>query len=1764
MITKLVSTDGYTVNLSYNTYSFLTAVTYTDLTAKTISFGYGGVNAISSVTYEDGKTANYTYVSGTHRLKSLSDIDGYKFEVTYTGGTSIKPLRVSGVTEKGMNGTMGQQMTMTYGVKSMTLTDVTNSRTYLYSFSSLGTIKSIVDITSNDKAAYAAYYEYNNKSTDQLNKGNLTFASQTQKSIINLLKNHSFENSSGQTFTVWGTNNSPTAGGSYSTAKAHLGTHSVKLNRPSGNNSSRVLSYVTANLTAGKEYTFSAYVNTSEMTTVTKGASLLIYYSSSGNTYSFESEAVTETTGSNEWKRIFVTFVPVYSGYASICLSLSGATGSVYFDNIQLEEGDLSEYNLLENAGFDYSSLGWTYPYSGMSTYSSTGGFPEGCGKISGGPSARPHIYQTLNVSGSKDDVYVATAMAQASYAPTFHGNYAMLVRFYNGNTTINTEWIKFNPDTNAWHKAAGQAIAGGNYTKITVFLLYYNGTNSAYFDNIALTKDYFGNTYTYDEKGNIKSTKDLANSEENTFTYNGNSHLIKQTNISGSKIEYTYNSTKTHQLDSVLASGITSSFTYDNYGNVVTSKSRNADSTKIIYSGAAYNERGDMTATSDSLGNTTSYLYKERLVDEVTDASGAKAKYEYNSSRLPTKSTFTKGSTTAEVSYGYNSNNYLTSLTSPGGTVYGFTYDAFGRKVSTSVGQTTLSTNTYSNKGLLTSTVYGNGYTRSFAYDYLNRLKSESVGNDVRVSYNYDGKGRIAEKKDYLAGVTTKNEYDLLDRIAVVNTIDNSTNSIIQSAKVNYDNKNRVSGINYSYLGTTKSTGFVYGTGTTQEPSVIYGVKTGTTNALSYTYDDLYRRTERKLDDASNFKNEYTYEAGKRLTDWRFESSLWDERGVSGDFNGDGYTDLAMMYGFSNMHGRIYVWLSDGNGGYSNPINAFDSTSYDSEKIKGTITAGDYDGDGLDEIAAFYDLGGASFELQVFDQTSATPTYVAFSKQVWYTANGTFYSSRVKNRVTSGDYDDDGIDEIATMYYYDNLSMKIFVFNPVQSGNTWSMSGSPWYSAGAGTFDSSKVTGRFVSGDFDGDGVDEIAAMYDKGSYSMDTYVFKKNSGTNTFTRETWLTAGNGVFGAEFVTGTLIAGNFVGDSKDDLAMIYHYSSCAKILVCKSLGTSFDHWYQKHNGNGNYTFEGMQYRVFGGNIDGSGFDEIVAMHKQGAKAFSIFTFKITSSSQFELDNGVWNSQAVVDTTSSATTTRVATEKIGSDTYAYTYDVLGNITEIKKNGSDWRSYEYDDLGELIRENNVDIDLTYIYTYDNGGNILTKEVYSYTTGEVSGDPEAAVDYTYSTGEWRDLLTSFNGDSITYDAIGNPTSYLGHTLTWTEGRRLSSIQGVASYNYNSDGILVSKTVGNTTHKYYLDGSKIICEERSDGIILHFFYDESGNLFAFENGSTRYYYVRNILGEIIGIIDTTGAYVARYTYDAWGNPIEITDGSGNDVSSNSSHIANINPFRYKGYYYDAEIGFYYLQSRYYDPQVGRWITPEPNVLNGEFDSGASIIACNVFAYCANKPIINFDSNGEFILTAIIIGVCAGAVIGGTIGGVSAYNSAKESGETGSDLFLSTIKGFGKGVLIGGIGGGLVAGTGGAIAAYGVSSVISTAMITTTISVGAKATEVGVLQYKKSKNEGLSGWKIANNCVDSIFHNSPSIFSPVATKTATTSASYFITDIAKYKVVPLKYKSYLSFSSKIWPLSYIFPALNLYGMGVSFFCEDPLIRAKERGYFLK
>ena len=317
--------------------------------------------------------------------------------------------------------------------------------------------------------------------------------------------------------------------------------------------------------------------------------------------------------------------------------------------------------------------------------------------------------------------------------------------------------------------------------------------------------------------------------------------------------------------------------------------------------------------------------------------------------------------------------------------------------------------------------------------------------------------------------------------------------------------------------------------------------------------------------------------------------------------------------------------------------------------------------------------------------------------------------------------------------------------------------------------------------------------------------------------------------------------------------------------------------------------------------------------------------------------------------------------ISSQTFSYTYDEANqNITEIRDaSGNLLYKYTYDSLDRLVREDNSVKNRTYVYTYGNNGNVLAEEVYSYITGAIGSNVAIYTNsYTYNNSEWKDQLTSYCGGTITYDGMGNPLKYYnGIEFTWDNINNLTSIDDwgmIYTYTYNDSGIRTSKTVNGVTHTYHLDGTRILSEEYGNKLILYI-YDEVGSIIgmayresSYASGVFDYYlFTKNLQGDIIGIYNTSGSCVASYTYNAWG---ECT------VTNNTSaRIGNLNPFRYRGYYYDQETDFYYLNARYYDPQIKRFINADTRL-----NASLGLNGINQFAYCLNSPINKIDYSGE------------------------------------------------------------------------------------------------------------------------------------------------------------------------------------------------------------
>ena len=330
-------------------------------------------------------------------------------------------------------------------------------------------------------------------------------------------------------------------------------------------------------------------------------------------------------------------------------------------------------------------------------------------------------------------------------------------------------------------------------------------------------------------------------------------------------------------------------------------------------------------------------------------------------------------------------------------------------------------------------------------------------------------------------------------------------------------------------------------------------------------------------------------------------------------------------------------------------------------------------------------------------------------------------------------------------------------------------------------------------------------------------------------------------------------------------------------------------------------------------------------------------------------------------TANKTTTMIESLTNGNEQLSYTYDTLGNIETISRGGQQTQKYYYDALSQLIREDNLDLNKTIEYCCDLGGNITVKKEYTYTTAPdlTNLTPTNTINYMYGNSNWKDQLTNYNGQAITYDAIGNPTSYNGNIYTWQNGRELAALTNTTQnlsieYKYNESGIRRAKVVNGVVYRYHLEGTKVIYET-IDGSndIIYYSYDEGGSLIGMNRNNVQYFYVKNLQGDITGILDNNLQQVVVYTYDSWGKLISTKDASGNDITS-PTHIGNINPYLYRSYRYDRETGLYYLQSRYYNPEWGRF-------LNGDNYGGqvGVLLSHNIYAYCMNNPINASDPSG-------------------------------------------------------------------------------------------------------------------------------------------------------------------------------------------------------------
>ena len=210
--------------------------------------------------------------------------------------------------------------------------------------------------------------------------------------------------------------------------------------------------------------------------------------------------------------------------------------------------------------------------------------------------------------------------------------------------------------------------------------------------------------------------------------------------------------------------------------------------------------------------------------------------------------------------------------------------------------------------------------------------------------------------------------------------------------------------------------------------------------------------------------------------------------------------------------------------------------------------------------------------------------------------------------------------------------------------------------------------------------------------------------------------------------------------------------------------------------------------------------------------------------------------------------------------------------------------------------------------------------------------------------------------------------------------------------------------------DGDRILTEKVTsiDGALLtndvknvKYMYDAKGASGMIVDG-TKYYFRKNIFGDVVEIYNESGAKCAEYAYDAWGTCYLMLDTDG---------VGSLNPFRYRGYYFVSRIGLYYLTTRFYDYTTGRFINADvPSIC---FDDGLTLPeGCNLYSYCRNNPISYVDPTGHVAISTLVVIIMT--TVGVIVGGVYAYDKAYNDGARDWELFGWTLLGAVIGGFIG------------------------------------------------------------------------------------------------------------------------------------------------------
>ena len=711
--------------------------------------------------------------------------------------------------------------------------------------------------------------------------------------------------------------------------------------------------------------------------------------------------------------------------------------------------------NLIQNPGFDNGLTNWTKNANCTTTEDVVSDNGNNVIRIQGDITLDKSVKQTIKNTGKKGDIYSLSLWHKSNGAVKSNGSPRIMVRFADSTGAYTAQNNQINAGSNAWEYSSYQYIADRDYVEIQILLIYHYNINTIYYDNLSLVKDEGGNSYTYDNNGNLVNSQDNAKQNSN-FSYNGNNQLISEINPKGGQFGYYYDTTiKDRLLSATNTSGQKYSFTYDSVGNATSSK---VESTTAIESGATYRIKTKFGLYLQAMGTANGSEIQQQALNtgitaqqwDVIDVGNGNYKIRANgtTSVMDVAGAATANGTKVQVytDNGTSAQQYRITPVGDGSFSLKTAIANYASSVDVTSGSSAAGTK-------IQEYVTNNTVSQQFYFEKVNGVALSPAYMQTSAAYSSDG--RYQTSSTDVAGNTTTTAYN-----ANTGTVASVTDPNGGKANYTYDSMDRLTNVSQSDGTKTYSNGYTYSNDdlkTINHNGTTYtfnydnfgntsSVAVGSQNLITNTYEG----NNGKLTNATYGNGQtvsYTYDRFYRMITQSKAQGIFQ-------YNYDNRGNLAYTQDPTGAREYYYYDLADRMTKFSNAGGISGSYTYDANSNLNTKTF-DLNGGNLNKITYNMDKDNR-LTSQTFDSTTQALTYDGLSRptsvkttagSASYTTNYGYVNTATANKttpliasVTNGanpalNYTYDANGNIATIsngstlqqkFYYDGLNQLI------------------------------------------------------------------------------------------------------------------------------------------------------------------------------------------------------------------------------------------------------------------------------------------------------------------------------------------------------------------------------------------------------------------------------------------------------------------------------------------------------------------------------------------------------------------------------------------------------------------------------------------------------------------------------------------------------------------------------------------------------------------